>query len=156
MRVRDIMTRDPKTCGPEMTLQDAAFLMHGAGCGILPVLAQGRTIGVVTDRDICFGLAERDRPASEIPVSDAMSWRVYFCNQNDRISDALETMTVKQVRRLPVDDDDGRLCGILSIDDVILHSGATDMALVSAAETLQALQGICQSTEASAYQGTWG
>ncbi|HKD11519.1 MAG TPA: CBS domain-containing protein, partial [Thermoanaerobaculia bacterium] len=118
MRVRDIMTRDPKTCSAKTTLQDAAFLMREAGCGILPVLEQGRLIGVVTDRDICLDLAERDKPASEIEVSDAMSWRVYFCNQNDRISQALETMTIKQVRRLPVADDDGRLCGILSIDDV--------------------------------------
>jgi len=118
MWVRDVMTRDPKTCGPETTLQDAASLMRDAGCGFLPVLDRGRMIGVLTDRDICIGLAERDRPASEIPVSDVMSWRAYFCNPNDRVSHALETMAVKQVRRLPVKDDEGRLCGVLSIDDV--------------------------------------
>jgi CBS domain-containing protein len=142
--VRDIMTGDPKTCGAETTLQDAAFLMREAGCGILPVLEQGRVIGVITDRDLCLHLAERDKPASEIAVSEAMSWRVYFCNQNDRVSDALETMTVKQVRRLPVEDDGGRLCGILSIDDVILHTGGTRGFPVSEAETLQALQAICE------------
>jgi CBS domain-containing protein len=144
MRVRDIMTRDPKTCGPEMTLQDAAFLMGEAGCGILPVLEQGRTIGVITDRDICLELAERDLPASRIPVASAMSWRVFFCNQNDRVSGALETMTIKQIRRLPVEDDEGKLCGILSIDDVILHTGGATLSHVSEGETLQALQGICE------------
>ena len=145
MRVRDIMTRDPRTCGPEMTLQDVVLLMRDAGCGIVPVLEHGRTIGVITDRDIAIELAERDVPASRIPVASAMTWRAYFCNQNDRVSDALETMSVKQVRRLPVEDDDGRLCGILSIDDVILHTArAAAEERVSEGETVQALQGICE------------
>jgi CBS domain-containing protein len=57
MKIKDIMTVDPKTCTPETSLATAAHLMLEGDCGILPVVEDGRIVGVVTDRDMYIALA---------------------------------------------------------------------------------------------------
>jgi CBS domain-containing protein len=46
--------------------------MRDNDCGVLPVVQRGRLVGIVTDRDLCLGLAERDRPASQVSVDEIM------------------------------------------------------------------------------------
>jgi CBS domain-containing protein len=117
------MTADVETCGAESDLGAAATIMWKRDCGSVPVVdAQGKVVGMITDRDICMAVATRNKLASEIKVGEVISGRVYACAPDDRIEDALETMQSAQLRRLPVVDDDGKLQGILSINDVVLHS----------------------------------
>jgi CBS domain-containing protein len=123
MKVQDIMTTDVETCGPESDLGAAATTMWKRDCGSVPVVdGEGKVVGMITDRDICMAVATRNKLASAIKVGEVISGRVYACSPDDRIEDALETMQSAQLRRLPVVDDDGRLHGILSINDVVLHS----------------------------------
>jgi CBS domain-containing protein len=123
MRVQDIMTVEVETCGPESDLAAAANIMWRRDCGSVPVVdADGKVIGMITDRDICMAVSTRNRLASEIKVNEVMSGRVYACSADDDIRDALETMQSAQLRRLPVVDGVGSLQGILSINDVLLHS----------------------------------
>jgi CBS domain-containing protein len=124
MRVQDIMTADVEACSPESDLAAAAMIMWNRDCGSVPVVdTERRVVGMITDRDICMAVATRNRLASEIKVGEVMTGRVYACAPDDRIKDALETMQSAQLRRLPVVDNDGVLHGILSINDVVLHSG---------------------------------
>jgi CBS domain-containing protein len=123
MKVQDIMTGDVETCGPESDLAAAAVIMWRRDCGSVPVVDEARrVVGMITDRDICMAVATRNKLASAIKVSEVMSGRVYACAPDDSIRDALETMQSAQLRRLPVVDDEGTLHGILSINDVVLHS----------------------------------
>lgn len=79
-------------------------------------------IGIITDRDIAIAAGTRDRQPSRIPVSDVMSKNVYACAPGDDIHAALKTMRKDRVRRLPAIDEEGRLRGIVSMNDVVLHA----------------------------------
>lgn len=123
MKVQDIMTADVETCQPESDLGAAATIMWKRDCGSVPVVdAEGRVVGMITDRDICMAVSTRNKLASAIKVGEVISGRVYACSPEDRVADALETMQSAQLRRLPVVDDDGKLHGILSINDLVLNS----------------------------------
>jgi CBS domain-containing protein len=68
MKVKDVMTTEAKTCMPETSLVDAASLMWEHDCGALPVLdVDGKVVGMVTDRDICFGATTKNRQQPETP-----------------------------------------------------------------------------------------
>lgn len=127
MKVRDLMTETAKSCRPDTNLAEAVALMWEGDFGALPVAAdQGKIIGWLTDRDIAVALGTRNKPASEIDVSEVMSEQVYACHAEDDIHAALKTMRKDKVRRLPVISDDGLLLGILSINDVALHAEKFD------------------------------
>jgi CBS domain-containing protein len=122
MKVQDLMISDPVFCTPELNLGAAVEMLSKYNCGILPVVdAAGKVTGVVTDRDICIGLGMRNQSAAEIVVGELASPAVYVCKAQDDVRSALQTMAQKRVRRLPVVDAAGKLVGILSIDDIILH-----------------------------------
>jgi CBS domain-containing protein len=123
MKVKELMTSDVKSCGPDTNLATAAKIMWEEDCGAIPVTDErGKVIGVITDRDICIAAATRARTEGDITVQDVISKSVFSCTPSDDIRSALETMKTRQVRRLPVVDQSGRLAGILSIHDIALQS----------------------------------
>src|SRR5436305_889912 len=123
MKVKDIMTASAVYCGPEMNLAEAVQLMWERNVGILPVVdAAGKLTGVLTDRDVCVALGTRNRLASEIKVHEVAIQKVFTCRADDDVHEALSLMSAKQVRRLPVVDRKGAPLGMLSMDDLVLHS----------------------------------
>jgi CBS domain-containing protein len=119
VRVRDVMSREPRTCGPTDDLNRAAQLMWEGDCGILPVLDEaGKPIGVVTDRDICMAAYTRGLPLGEISVASVMSTAVHTAKPRDSLRSLMDAMAQYQVRRLPVVSDDGQLVGIVSLADI--------------------------------------
>ncbi|HEX7996931.1 MAG TPA: CBS domain-containing protein [Pyrinomonadaceae bacterium] len=123
MKVREIMTIDVGSCGLETNLAAAARIMWDKDCGSVPVIdSEGRVIGIITDRDICMALTTRNNLASEVTVGDVVNGTVTSCAAGEDVSVALKKMQEEQLRRLPVVDGEGRLVGILSLNDVILHS----------------------------------
>jgi CBS domain-containing protein len=124
-RVRDAMTRDVVTCYESDSLNRAAQLMWDADCGALPVVsAEGKLIGMLTDRDICMAAYTRGKPLAELPVSGTMSTGLATCRPSDTLQSVMDLMSARQVRRMPVVDDDGRLVGILSLADLALLAQA--------------------------------
>jgi CBS domain-containing protein len=122
MKVRDIMTEPPLTCGEGTSLAVAARLMEEADYGTLPVVeAQGRIVGIVTDRDICLALARTNRNALNIAVREVMTKHVTRALAGEDVHAALGAMRNARVRRLPVCDEQGRLVGMLSIEDVVVR-----------------------------------
>jgi CBS domain-containing protein len=122
MKVREIMTEPPLTCTPATSLAVAAGLMREADYGTLPVVdSGGSVVGIVTDRDICLALARTNRNAINIAVHEVMTRKVLSARLDDDVHSALETMKGARVRRLPVQDQSGRLRGMLSIEDVVVR-----------------------------------
>ena len=123
MKAEDIMTKDVQSCRPEASLAQAAALMWDFDCGAMPVVDDSkRVMGMITDRDIAIATATKDRLATEITVGEVMSGNVYACARDEDVKSALKTMRRERVRRLPVIGADGKLAGILSINDVVLRA----------------------------------
>lgn len=123
MKVKDVMMRTPANCEGATNLGAAVEILWNRNCGILPITnSQGKVIGVVTDRDLCIALGTRNRLPSEVTVAQVVSGKVFTCKPDDDIRDALNTIGREKVRRLPVVNDSGQLEGILSMDDIVLHS----------------------------------
>ncbi|HVR87363.1 MAG TPA: CBS domain-containing protein [Planctomycetota bacterium] len=147
MRVSDLCNGDVSSCSRDTSLARAGALMSKGEVGCLPVVdRQDRVIGIVTDRDIALELASRDAPASEIFVDEMMSDRITTCKVEDDVRDVLRLMARNEVRRLPVVDEEGRLQGILSIDDLICHASQDgDSRQLPQSEVLEAYCQITQS-----------
>ena len=145
MRVRDLMRREPRVTRPDASLAAAGRVMAEVDCGILPVVDDGRLVGVITDRDVCLAVARQERAASQIEVRRAISADLHTCGPEAAVSDALATMREHRVRRLPVLGPDRALAGILSMDDVVLATrpegtpGFTGPAYGEVVETLRAI-----------------
>ena len=123
MKVHDVMTEEVKFCGPETNLAAAAAIMWENDCGALPIVADsGKAIGVITDRDIAIALGTRNQQAAEIPVRQVISGQLFAASPDDDIHSALKLMRKEKVHRLPVINTQGKLEGILSLNDVALHA----------------------------------
>jgi CBS domain-containing protein len=119
MKVSEIMTLDVGTCSPGDRLQDVAKIMWERDCGVVPVVDDAdRVLGMITDRDVCMAAYTQGRPLREIEVSSVMAHVVHTCHAGDSLAAAQRIMRAKKVRRLPVTDADGRLTGILSLNDI--------------------------------------
>jgi CBS domain-containing protein len=101
MKVRELMIKKATFCGPESTLEEAAFLMRKHNCGFLPVVGDGgNVIGVLTDRDMCIALGTRNQKPSDLRVWDVMSHKLFTCMDGDDVHSALKTLRAAKVRRL--------------------------------------------------------
>jgi len=122
MRIDEIMTMNVATCGPGASLSDAARLMWEQDCGCVPVVADGKVVGMITDRDICMSTLMEGRPPAQLRVEQAMSRSVYACAPGDTVDAATRIMQQRQVRRLPVRDQEAKLVGIVSLSDFALRA----------------------------------
>ena len=118
MKVRDVMTKKAETVSMSSSLVAAAKLMRRQGIGFLPVVEDGVVVGVLTDRDIVLrGIAEGRNPYMTL-VSDVMTPTLMWCYADDVLTEAAQVMEDSHIRRLLVLDDDKKLVGILSLDDL--------------------------------------
>jgi len=121
MKVSEIMTENPACCVRGTSLTDVATLMVDNSCGEIPVIdsdASRKLIGVVTDRDIvCRTVAKGINPLTR-SAGEIMTAPCLCCNVNDDVEDCCEEMERHQIRRVPIIDDHGRICGIVSQADL--------------------------------------
>ena len=135
MKISDVMTREVQTIRPDQSAQDAARFMLKGDAGSIPVTDGDRLIGMITDRDIAVrGVAKGFGP--DTPVRELMTDDVICAREGDDIEDVASRMSEAQVRRLPVVDDNEKLCGIVSLGDL---SREADSDCAS-----QALEGVSQ------------
>jgi CBS domain-containing protein len=126
MTCREVMTKNPTCCVPGDTVASVARIMGDEDVGSIPVCesAQSRKIvGIVTDRDLALEVVAQSRDASETRVQEVMTSKPYVCHPDDDLQKVLDTMQRKQVRRVPVVDDNGRLVGIIAQADIATRSG---------------------------------
>jgi CBS-domain-containing membrane protein len=155
MQVNEIMTREVQSCRPDDSLDRAAQLMWDHDCGCLPVCdgdGAGRTIGVITDRDVCMAALFQGKPLRELRVREAMAQQLLACQPQHSLEQAERTMRNARVRRLPVVDDRGALIGMLSLADIAREAVAEQSQAqrqVTELEVNDTLAAICGTGQSS-------
>ena len=124
MKVSDAMTSQVSVARPTDSIRKVAETMAKVDSGVVPIVENGKVLGLVTDRDIVLRVVAEGR-SFDSPVSEAMSdGEVLSVKEDDILADATAKMANNQVRRLVVLNDTGRLTGILSLGDVAKDYGA--------------------------------
>jgi CBS domain-containing protein len=146
MIVERIMTRDVACCSPNDTLDRAVRLMADYDCGCIPVVEGGAITGILTDRDACMAACNENARLSNIRVGDVMSRHVRTCRPTDEIASVERQMQVFKVRRIPVVDEQKRVIGMVSLDDLALVAdrGQEKLGFPTAAEVAHTLALICK------------
>lgn len=118
MNICDVMKRDVKYISPDNSVKEAARLMHDQHIGALPVLENGKLVGMITDRDVCCKVTATGRDTVTTKVGEVMASDVTTCFIDQDITDIAYLMAGHQIRRIAVLDNEDKLAGILSIDDL--------------------------------------
>jgi CBS domain-containing protein len=148
MHVRELMTNTPRVCQLSDTANKAACIMWEHDCGVVPVVDwDGRIAGIVTDRDICMAAYLQGVPLTAIPVANIMSRELCTVEAEAELSDAERLMQERQVRRLPVVSNGGRLVGILSLSDVAQGVNRNPGLRQAAGESQQLLRTVGKVSE---------
>jgi CBS domain-containing protein len=121
MNIRDVMTPNPSCVSPEDSIQNAARIMRDMDTGAVPVVENGRPVGIVTDRDIVVRGVAEDGQLNR-PVRDIVTGSVVCASPDMSTREAADLMSEHQVRRLPVVENE-RLVGIVSIGDLAVKEG---------------------------------
>lgn len=118
--VRDAMTPTPALIHESAPVTEAARMMAEANIGSVPVVDADRVLlGIVTDRDIIVRVVAEGRNPDATHVGEIASTHVSAAYPDEPLSEAVEQMAFRQVRRLPVVEDD-RVVGMLAQADVVL------------------------------------
>ena len=123
MKVRELMTGDPATVDSNATLGEVATLMRQEDCGSIPVVEDGRLVGIVTDRDIVVRAIAAGKDPKSTPVSEVMSADPVTVESKGDVADAERQMRERQIRRLPVVEG-GKLVGIIVTAQIARNEGA--------------------------------
>jgi CBS domain-containing protein len=119
--IESVMTRDPVTCFVNTPLPEVAALMLAHDCGQIPVVdAEGKPLGVVTDRDIVVRVVANGGNPATATAADAMTSPARTVAIDTDLDECLHMMEGAQIRRVPVVDARGRLAGIVATADLAL------------------------------------
>jgi len=117
IKAADVMTAAPLTCSTFSTVLEAVMIFRDANCGTVPILQEGKPVGILTDRDVALSLAEYP-DAINHPVSEIMKTGIVSVAPDDSLGHVCEVLRSREVRRVLVIDSAGRLLGIIGWADV--------------------------------------
>lgn len=124
MLIRQILAgkgSDVVTTRPDATVTEVAKLLKAKRIGAVVVTdADGEICGIISERDLACGLADRGADLLGMRVGDVMTREISTCSPDDGIDRLMRQMTEGRFRHLPVVED-GRMIGIISIGDVVKH-----------------------------------
>jgi CBS domain-containing protein len=122
MKVKDYLStlkRVVITCRAEDTVETAATLLVTNQIGAMPVRdANGRIVGMLSERDVMRGFSQQGAHIERLLVGDLMAKKLITCTPDDAMVAARKAMKTNRVRHLLVMEDD-HLVGLLSISDVL-------------------------------------
>ena len=124
---REVMTPDPACCEPDDTISHVAEVMRTEDVGSIPVVesrSSMRLVGIVTDRDIVTKILAGGRDVASSTVRDAMTSTPASCTEDDDLDKAVALMSERQVRRMPIVDDQGAVTGIIAQADVATRTSS--------------------------------
>jgi CBS domain-containing protein len=123
MNVEHILARkgrEVKTIRPDVSVAEALRRLRAEGIGSLVVSENGTNLaGILSDRDILNAIADHGIDVLGESVRGVMTEKVFTCSREDRVSALMALMTNRRIRHIPVVEKDGRLCGMVSIGDVV-------------------------------------
>ncbi|MEX0937351.1 MAG: CBS domain-containing protein [Pirellulales bacterium] len=121
MSVQEVMTREIACCPPDAKLTEVARLMVDHDCGAIPVVesqSSKKLVGIVTDRDIVRRTVAEGKNPLEMTAESCMSTSVVSAAPDASLEECSDLMEEHQIRRIPVVDDKGICCGVVSQADV--------------------------------------
>lgn len=121
------------TASPDERVVDALDLMVSNDVGAVAVIENGNLIGIITERDCTRKVLLQDKSARETLIRDVMTRQVYFVRLDQTVDDCMALMTEKNIRHLPVLDDN-RLVGIISIRDAVRYTIAEQEFMIEQLE----------------------
>ena len=133
MIVRDIMTSDPACCLPDSSLTEVSRMMLVYDCGEIPVVDSQETkipVGVITDRDIVVRTMGEGLDPTDMSAREIMSTPVVTVTPETSFEDCKHVLEEKQIRRVPVVDENGAICGIVALADIIRYGTQNDVGEV--------------------------
>jgi CBS domain-containing protein len=145
LRCRDIMTRDLAIATRDTPITEVALMMKQEDTGVIPVVeydmtpgncrtegaerrydgrnySRGKLMGLITDRDIVIRAIAEGKECTQVRAEDVMSVDIHTAHPNDRLVDVIRKMGDKQVRRIPVCNENGYLVGMISMADVAVET----------------------------------
>jgi CBS domain-containing protein len=122
MQVKDAMHKTAEWAEATTSVQLVAAKMRDLDIGAIPIGEKDRLVGMVTDRDIAMRAVAAGKDATKLTARDVMSNGVVYCRDTEDVADAVRIMEQKQIRRLPVLNDQKRLVGVLSLGDIAHHA----------------------------------
>jgi CBS domain-containing protein len=131
MKVRDGMTSDPICCLATDSAQKVAGILRKQDVGSIPVvtdLESRKLIGIITDRDLCCSVVANGLDPKTTPIEKFVSRNPVACREGANLDDCERLMQERQVRRIPVVDEDGRVIGIVSQADLALKDKSENVA----------------------------
>ena len=124
MKVADILSAKGAkvmTVKPHETIETFAHRLRMAHVGAMIVSEDGKKIaGIISERDVTYGIAAHGAELTEKHVSDLMSTGVVTCSPNDPIADVAKIMTQHRIRHIPVLENN-EVVGVVSIGDIVKH-----------------------------------
>lgn len=118
MKVATVMTKNPVAAAATTYLSEVARKMLDNDVGEIPVVHDGKPIGVVTDRDIVVRLVAHGQDPKQVRAQDCMTSPALTIEQNADLKECAELMARERIRRVPVVDAGGNLCGIVALADL--------------------------------------
>ncbi|QHO75592.1 inosine-5-monophosphate dehydrogenase [Bradyrhizobium sp. CCBAU 051011] len=134
MKVKDAMRRGTNCVDPDTPVVTIAKCMRDADVGAILVSANGRLVGIVTDRDIACRAVALDGKIDKLTAKDIMTKDVICCSPDDDLTMAIKAMEYKKVRRMPVTDVHKAMVGMLSLGDI-----SHKMSIEQSGEVLRAV-----------------
>jgi len=119
--VRDILKIKGNDCwcvAPSDSVFNAMKLMAEKEIGALLVMEQEKIVGIISERDYARKVILQGRSSKSTQVQEIMTARVVYADPNQGVEECMAVMTDKRIRHLPVIDN-GRLCGVISIGDLV-------------------------------------
>jgi CBS domain-containing protein len=114
--------RAVRTITARTTVGEAMRIMSHDRVSSLVVSDDGAAIdGIVSDRGLMNALVEHGTAVLERAIGSVMTREVFTCSRGDSVGAIMAAMTDRRIRHIPVVEEDGRLCGIVSIGDVVKH-----------------------------------
>ena len=117
MKVRELMTEEVATVTLATTLNEVASKMKQEDTGAIPVLDEDRLVGIVTDRDIVIRCIAEGKDPNELTAEDILSRDLETIDPDADVQEAARIMARRQIRRLPVVEDE-ELIGVISLGDI--------------------------------------
>ena len=127
MKVKEMMSKTVMSVDPDTSVIDIAKIMKDNNIGSVPVVKGNKVIGIITDRDIVLRDTALAKDNQTLKAKDVMSQGITTANPEMDIHDAADLMAEKQIRRLPVVEND-KLIGMLALGDLAVRPTLEDNA----------------------------
>lgn len=120
MAILECCRADVVTASPDATVSDIARLMDESNVGSVVITSADRCpVGIVTDRDLVTRVMAKNKDPKKTAISEVMTEDPIVVNDGTGLYEAMQCVREEGVRRLPIVDDDCKLVGIITMDDII-------------------------------------